>query len=94
MKEYQKIINKLIPADDLYWYDEEQEYKAVSKQQLDEIILTCINQGISDLDEIHKVVNWATLVNAGNLLLKNFLYGNIKITAFDENEEPYFGENK
>ncbi len=91
---YHQIINQLIPADDLHWYEEEQEYKPISKDQLDEIILACVNQEITELDDICKIINWASVVNVGNLLLKNFLYGNIKITGFDKNEEPYFGVKK
>jgi hypothetical protein len=90
----QQLINKLIPADDLYWYEDEQEYKAISKEQLDEIIITCVHQGMSDVEDISKVVNWANLVNVGNILLKNFIYGNIKITDFSDKDEPYFGANK
>lgn len=94
MNDYQQIINKLIPADDLHWHEDEQEYKPISKDQLDEIILSCIDQEITDLEDICKVVNWANTVNVGNILLKNFIYGNIKITGFDKNEEPYFGAKK
>jgi hypothetical protein len=89
----QDIINKIIPADDLHWYEEEMEYKSVSKEQLDEIILACVTQGISEISDITRVVNWVTMVNVGSILIKNFLYGNIKITGFDENNDPYFEAN-
>jgi hypothetical protein len=85
------IINKIIPADDLHWCEAEKKYTSLSMEDLDSIILRCVSQNITDIDDIMKVTNWAVLVKVGDLLLKNFLDDKIKISGFDNNEEPMFG---
>lgn len=91
--EYDKILNKLIPADDLHWSEEDQKYSSLSKDDIDGIILACIKQEIIDLDEITKIVNWANLVKVGQILLNNFINNNLLIVGF-EDEEPLFGVKK
>lgn len=88
---HDNIINKIIPADDLHWCEEEKKYTSLSMEELDDIVARCINQDIKSLDEIMKVVNWATLIKVGDLLLKNFLEDRIKIVGFDDQNEPMFG---
>ena len=58
---------------------------------LDKIIINCVNQGITDMDDIIKVIRWAEVVNVGNILLKNLLSDKVAVIGFDENE-PLFGE--
>jgi hypothetical protein len=90
---YDDIINKLIPADDLHWNEDENKYVAVSQEEIDEIILKCVEQETSELEDIMKMINWAVLVNVGNILLKNFLSGRVGLVGFNENDEPCFGVN-
>jgi hypothetical protein len=91
--EYEKILNRLIPADDLYWSEEDQKYTSLSKYDIDSIILACIKQEIVDIDEITKIVNWANLVKVGQILLNNFINNKLLIVGF-EDEEPLFGVKK
>jgi hypothetical protein len=91
MNDYQKIINKIIPADDLHWCEEEKRYIPISMEDIDKIIINCANQGITDMDDIIKVIRWAEVVNIGNILLKNLLSDKVAVIGFDENE-PLFGE--
>lgn len=71
--ERQIMLNKLISADDLHWCEEEQKYISLSEEEINKIMLNCIDQNITSLDEIYKMVSWAGLVRVGNLLLNNFL---------------------
>ena len=88
-----EIKNKIIPADDLHWNEDEQKYVAISQKQLRDIILKCIEQGIIKTEDMVKMTDWATSLNVGNILLKNFLSGNLVVVGFDEFKEPLFGEN-
>jgi hypothetical protein len=90
---YTDLINKLIPADDLHWCEEDKKYVPISMEDLDKIILNCAKDGMTDMDEIIKVVRWAEMVNLGSVLLKNLLSDRIRILGF-ENNEPIFGEKK
>lgn len=85
------IINKIIPADDLHWCEQEKKYTSLSMEDLDSIVFRCVNQNITNLEDIMKVTNWAVLVKIGDLLLKNFLDDKIQISGFDNNGEPMFG---
>lgn len=90
MKKYD-ILNKLISADDLYWNEHEKKYVAISEEQIKEIILVCGKQNIYDFEDILKIINWVTLLNFSNLLLKNFLANNLRVVGFDEENSPCFG---
>lgn len=87
---YKKTINNLIAADDLHWNEDEQKYVALSNEELDQILVNCIEGGIYEEDAIMKIINWSTQVKVGQILLNNFIKKQIKIVALDENNEPYF----
>lgn len=87
---YKDFINNLIPADDLHWCTEEQKYVSLSDKEINEIIMRCLDQGMSDLSDVHKVVQWCGIIRVGQLLWKNFLSGSLKITSFDKDNEPRF----
>jgi len=84
------ITNNLIAADDLYWNEEEQKFVALSDKQLEKIIFRCCSQGTLDLNEIQKIVEWASHLRICQLLLKGFLSGNLSIIKMNEKGEPYF----
>jgi len=88
------VVNKLIPADDLYWDDIEKKYIALSEEEIENIMLTCINNSIDSDQEITQVLNWCTSVRVGELLMKNFLNGTIAIDGIDKDGEPFFVENR
>lgn len=91
---YNEMINNLIPADDLHWCEEERKYVSLSGEEINEIILHCVERGIEDLDDIHRVIKWCGTVRVGQLLWKNFLLDSIEIVGFDKNGEPRFAPNR
>jgi hypothetical protein len=92
MKNQKDILNKIIPADDLYWDKSEGKYIAHSQEEIDSILTSCINNDITDQDEVMKVLNWCTSIRVGELLMKGFLTGKIVVLGFDEHNEPLFGQ--
>jgi hypothetical protein len=88
---YRDSLNNIIAADDLYWNEIEKKYTALSMEELDSILLNCVDQGIHDENDMLKIVSWATNARVGALLLKNFLENKVKITV-DEEGETYFNK--
>jgi hypothetical protein len=95
---YKQIINNIIPADDLHWSDEDGKYVSLSRDEIDEVIASCLQHGMEDISDITKVINWCGNVRIGQILWKNFLSGSVGISGFDEHNEPRFiarkGENE
>lgn len=91
---YKYVINNIIPADDLHWCEEENKYVSLSREEMDDIIATCISNGIKDLDDVFKVIHWCGSVRIGQILWKNFLSGGVDISGFDEQGEPRFTPRK
>lgn len=87
---YKYVINNIIPADDLHWSAEEGKYVSLSREEIDDIISSCLQQDISNLDDIMKMISWCGTVRVGQILWKNFLAGSLKISGFDEKDEPKF----
>jgi hypothetical protein len=86
------MLNRIISADDLHWCEEEKKYVSLSEDELEKIMMNCIKQDITELEDIYKMIQWAGLVRVGNLLLNNFLNNTIKVVKFDGKNEPCFGE--
>lgn len=91
---YKYVLNNIIPADDLHWCEEESKYVSLSREEIDDIIATCMNQRIDDLEDIFKVISWCGNVRVGQILWKNFLSGGLSISGFDEQGEPKFSPRK
>lgn len=94
MKSQKDILNKIISADDLHWDDTENKFIALSNEDIQEIILACLDNAIDDDHRITQVLNWCTEVRVGQILMKNFLNNNIAIANIDDNGEPLFVANK
>jgi hypothetical protein len=92
MKNQKDILNKIIPADDLYWDETEKKYIVHSQEEIKSILTSCINNDISEQEEVMKVFNWCTTVKVGELLMKGFLTGKIVVLGFDKHNEPLFGQ--
>ena len=58
---YEQIINRLIPADDLYWDEQQGRFASISHQEVDDIIAKCTEQGITDHDQIRQIVHFAPI---------------------------------
>ena len=93
MSSQKDFINKIIPADDLYWDEIDNKYIALSPDDINSILISCCDSAISEEKDMMKILNWATSVRVGEILLKNFINGQLAINGFDENEEPKFIEN-
>lgn len=93
MKMYKNIINNVIPADDLHWDSLENKYVSLSEEETKEIISACIEQGITDLEEVYAMISWCGTIRIGQILWKNFLSGSVKINGF-EGDEPLFSARK
>lgn len=93
MSSQKDIVNKLIPADDLYWDDTENKFIALSDDEINDVISACVNNSITEEPGILAVLNWCTSVRVGQLLMKNFLSGHISIEAIDNEGEPAFVQN-
>lgn len=91
---YKQIINNIIPADDLHWDSNEQRYVSLSDEETQEIVTKCVESGMTDLQDVYKFVQWCGYIRVGEILMKNFLSGSLKINGFDEEGMPYFGPNK
>lgn len=88
------ILNNIVPADDLHWCEEEGRYVSLSREEIDDIISSCIEQGMSKLEDIYKVIQWCGRVRVGQILWNNMLSGSIIVAGFDEHEEPRFMPRK
>ena len=92
--QYKDILNNLIPADDLHWDEEEKRYASLSGEETQEIITKCLEVGMTDFNDVHKFVNWCGFVRIGQILMKNFMLGSLRVSGFDNEGMPYFGPNK
>lgn len=90
MNNYEYVLNNMIPADDLFWDEIEKKYVALSKEETESIILSCVKLGFENFEDIYKMVNWCAKIRIGTVLWKNFISGMLEITDFDEEEEPMF----
>jgi|688.fasta_scaffold21476_2 hypothetical protein len=88
-----KILNKIIAADDLHWCSEDNRYVAISVDELNTLLTNSVESGITDENDLYQIVKWATNARIGEILLKNFMERKIKIFKIDENGEPMFGSN-
>lgn len=93
MKSQKDILNKIISADDLHWSDIENKFIALSSDDIQEIILMCLDNAIDDDKKITDVLNWCTEVKVGQILMKNFLNNNIAISDIDQDGQPLFVSN-
>jgi len=91
---YKQTLNKLIAADDLNWCEIEEKYVALSKEELDTILINGVAEGFIDEQDLMKIVNWATNAKVGQILFKNYLENKIKIVGFDETGEPLFSSKE
>lgn len=93
MNDQSLILNKIIPADDLYFDSNDGRYVALSDEDIDLIIERCVDNNLIDQKSITHVVNWCTSVRVGQLLMKNFLAGKISIRTLSSDGEPFFGQS-
>jgi len=91
---YKHLINNIIPADDLHWDKVDNKYVSLSEKETQEIIAACLDQGMIEITDVCKVVQWCGYVRIGQILWRNFLQGSISICGFDENDDPLFTVKK
>lgn len=91
---YKEVINNLIPADDLHWDEEEKRYVSLSADETRDIVERCILMGMTEISDVHKFVQWCGYIRVGEILMRNFLSGSLRVTGFDPEGMPYFMANK
>lgn len=87
---YEQIINRLIPADDLFWDEHQRRFASLSTAEVDDIVAKCTEQGITDRDQILQIVQWCGFVRIGLLLRDAFMSGRVKIVGVGA-DGPFFG---
>lgn len=86
---YREIINRLIAADDLHYDPRQRRFVSLSDEQVDAITKQCDASGITDQEQVNKVVAWAGSVRVGELVCRAFLAGRLRVTGFS-GAEPRF----
>jgi hypothetical protein len=86
---YKHLVNRLIAADDLHYDNDERRFVALSQKEVKAIIGRCAENGITDPDQIKKVVRWATAVRVSQLLHSSFMSSRLRISGFSD-DEPLF----
>jgi hypothetical protein len=86
----ERIMNGLVPPDQLHWSDDLKCYTIISQKETDELIEACFRTGIKDAKQILNVVKEYEKVRSGQLLFGQFLAGNIGIYEFEEDGSPVF----
>ena len=82
--------NSLLKHDDLFWNKMEGKFVALSNKEIDKILIACCHSGMEDVDEMHTVVQWATYIKVGRLLLRGLMSGRLGVGVHDG--EPEFFE--
>lgn len=89
MHKKNRMINELIPADDLHWDDEEKKHVVISKEDQDRLFRACFGCGLEE-DDVIKVLRHYSYFKTSELLFKHFLEGNIGIYELSKSGAPIF----
>lgn len=85
-----KEINNFIPFDDLHWDEYEQKYRALSDEELNTILLDCVqNLGIVDTDTLHKIIENFTILKTSKLIFDKYMSGKILIDSLKQEEVAF-----
>jgi len=85
------VINRLIPADQLHFCEEDGRYYAISKHEAVEIDRKCEElNGCLTEEQRMAVIMWYQDHKTGTLLWDNFMKGRIMIKGVSKNGEPLF----
>lgn len=85
--------NTLILVDDLHWDEFEQKFVPLSEEEVEKIILNCIERNIDD-DTMFKMIRLAERTRINQLLLDGFLNGRLTAYSVEQEEFPIFKESK
>ena len=85
-----KKLHETIPADDLHWFDEESKFTAISPEELDFLLESCVVSDILEGDNYLDLVRWAEKIRIGNILLDGVISGRVAVVGFDDEKEPLF----
>ena len=89
MQKKNRLINELIPADDLFWDNESKKYTTVSKEEEEQLFKACLNCRLEEEDAI-KVFRCYEFFKTSAALFKQFLNGSVGIYSFTKNGNPLF----
>lgn len=83
------LVNRIIAADDLHYDSREGRFVSLSEKEVDEIITKCLENGLNEAAQIHKVVAWVGALRIGQLLYRSFMAGQVRVTGIHD-KEPLF----
>jgi hypothetical protein len=86
--------NTVIPYDDLQWNESEGRFAALSDEELDKILTTCLEGNVDSDESAMVVVRWAEHIRTGNAILQGILNGRLGITMLDGMDEPGFWDKE
>lgn len=86
---YEQLINRIIAADDLHYDAAQGRYASLSAEESHAIMSMCLENGITDHDQINTIVQWAGSVRIGEILYRSFMSGRIRIAGLS-GDEPLF----
>ena len=99
-----KQIQSIIPFDYLHWNEDQNEWTALSVEEIDALIEVCHDSGVIDPDaeelgeediaKIMRVMTWATEAKMGEILLAMIKNGTIDIILKDNDPEVYFKQRE
>jgi len=85
-----RVMNDLVPADELHWDKESNSYGIISREQTDGLIQACLVAGVDDPSDIFRVVREYEMIRGGVLIFEQFMSGRLGICGFDKLGSPIF----
>lgn len=86
---YEKVINRIVAADDLHYDAKERRFVSLSSEEIGPIVKQCQDIGMTDHGLITQTVQWCGTVRVGEIRYRSFLSGRLKIHGFS-NGAPLF----
>ena len=86
--------NTVIPYDDLQWNESEGRFAALSDEELDKILTTCLECDTDSEESALAVIRWAEHIRVGNAILQGILNGRLGITMLEGMDEPKFWDKE
>lgn len=89
MHKKNRLVNELVPADDLYWDEASKKHTVTSREEEEKLFKACLNCRLDD-NETLSVFRHFERYKTYAVLFKHFLEGNIGIYSFTEKGSPIF----
>ena len=87
-------LNTVIPHDDLQWNETEGRFATFSDEELEKILMACMEGDTDSEKSSRAVVRWAEEIRTGSLILKSLLNGRLGVTMLEGMDEPKFWDKR